>query len=985
MGIDTKSQDQAAILVTAQDQVLLWFDDQKHHIVTPQAFVNLLHKGKTPRLVFCHHLANITHLGLAKTKNSRGDSAVLYGSDVLELFAFVRPARFCLPTIAGVMQACGIDPVQTPQLTDQARGLKQAIAMLLEQFEQSLIPLDHKAKNRLYDLIKTMQAAGWAWAQDLLALFPDAFKNNNQPSDNKQQKHIFVGLDIWQDLAEWQEQPPLPAPDNQAISPEDASARLADLLNLSDPYLAGKHLEDRPGQTDYAQAITPAFQPKQHEDQANLVLAEAGTGVGKTLGYIAPASLWAERNGGAVWISTFTRNLQQQIYKECDRLFPNPAEKAKRVIVRKGRENYLCLLNYADEVSSLGLFKQDSIGMGLIARWIAHTVNGDMTGSDFPSWLGDIIDSQRLARLPDRRGECIYSLCPHYKQCFIEHAKRQAKEADIVIANHALAMTQFLNEDVDDQSVIRRFVFDEGHHLFDAADNAFALYFTGREIAEMRHWVKGPEGKGRKRGKGIMQRLEEFIITDPNEQEARAALEQLIQNASLLPLIDWRNTRPEYLRGINPVPTNANPVEALLWTIHGEVYKNKSGQMQGFALESPIHEASPDLKALILQSIDMLASIKNPAELLVKLLHKRLSTDMEGLDQHSRLRLAQIIRSMERRITDHIATWMDMLSDIIKPKDSQFVRWFGIERVNGMDYDCGIYQHWLDPSLPFSKSIITGAHGVVITSATLTQSPPALTDAALTDSGDNHLFNQWDFAQMITGSNHLSSPALQIKTLSPFDYPNQTKIILVRDIDNQEMDQIASAMQHLFMAAGGGGVGLFTAIGRLRAAHQRMINPLTQAGYNLYAQHVDPFSNHNLIDIFKSEENACLLGTDAVRDGIDVPGRSLRLLVFDKVPWPRPDLLHKARKAHFGAQLIQNAPQSKNASSIYDDKVVSQKLKQAFGRLVRRKDDKGVFVMLDKRFPSRLHGAFPEGVQIEKLGIRDAISLTCDFLGRDVL
>ena len=76
------------------------------------------------------------------------------------------------------------------------------------------------------------------------------------------------------------------------------------------------------------------------------MLAEAGTGVGKTLGYIAPASLWAEKNEGAVWISTFTRNLQHQIAGELDRLYPDPAEGSAASSLRKGRENYLCLLNY---------------------------------------------------------------------------------------------------------------------------------------------------------------------------------------------------------------------------------------------------------------------------------------------------------------------------------------------------------------------------------------------------------------------------------------------------------------------------------------------------------------------------------------------------------------------------------------------------------------------------------------------------------------
>jgi ATP-dependent DNA helicase DinG len=105
-----------------------------------------------------------------------------------------------------------------------------------------------------------------------------------------------------------------------------------------------------------------------------------------------------------------------------------------------------------------------------------------------------------------------------------------------------------------------------------------------------------------------------------------------------------------------------------------------------------------------------------------------------------------------------------------------------------------------------------------------------------------------------------------------------------------------------------------------------------------------------------------------VRTGVDVPGRSLRLIVFDRVPWPRPDILHKARKAHF-------------RGTAYDDMITRLRLKQAFGRLVRRADDHGVFVLLDPMMPSRLAGAFPEGVEIRRVGLAEAVSGTKEFFG----
>ena len=99
-------------------------------------------------------------------------------------------------------------------------------------------------------------------------------------------------------------------------------------------------------------------------------------------------------------------------------------------------------------------------------------------------------------------------------------------------------------------------------------------------------------------------------------------------------------------------------------------------------------------------------------------------------------------------------------------------------------------------------------------------------------------------------------------------------------------------------------------------------------GLPLLAQHVDPIDAGTLVDIFRDDPRASLLGTDALRDGVDVPGESLRLVVMERVPWPRPTVLHAARRMAGGG-------------SAYDDRVVRARLAQAFGRLIRRQGDRG--------------------------------------------
>jgi ATP-dependent DNA helicase DinG len=288
-----------------------------------------------------------------------------------------------------------------------------------------------------------------------------------------------------------------------------------------------------------------------------------------------------------------------------------------------------------------------------------------------------------------------------------------------------------------------------------------------------------------------------------------------------------------------------------------------------------------------------------------------------------------------------------------------FVDWLALTRRDGREVDAGLHRHWLDPMTPFALNVAAPAHGLLITSATLR-------DAGLAEEPEA----AWAAAEARTGASQLPNPAIRAAVASPFDYAARTRAFVVTDVDKTRSGQVAAAMQALFLASGGGALGLFTAIRRLRESYQRMAPGLERAGIPLYAQHVDAMDNATLVDVFRAEEDACLLGTDAMRDGVDVPGRSLRLLVFDRVPWPRPSILHRERRIH----LSGGAPKG------YDDALARHRLRQAFGRLIRRADDKGVFVLLDRSCPSRLLAGLPPGVQPRRVGLAEAVAETRAFL-----
>ena len=849
------------------------------------------------------------------------------GLDILELFAFARPARFCLPTARGLADALGL-PVPR-NLEDEAAFLIKAVRTLLDDLSDEILSLPHAQAMRLRGLAATMAQAGWPWGAMAVAAL-----GGDQDASRRD-----LGFQMWDFLPEWSDHAPEPSPGSIPVSAHEARAQLDLLL--------GPNAEQRPTQADYASAVSEAFQPREAEGEPRLVLAEAGTGTGKTLGYIAPASLWAKRNGAPVWISTYTRNLQRQLDGELDRLYPDPRDKARCVVIRKGRENYLCLLNMEERVNQRRA--ADYPGLGLLARWVSATRDGDMVGGDFPAWIADLTGRARTVGLADQRGECIYSACAHYKKCFIERAIRKARRAEIVVANHALVLVQSALGGIDDGTIPARLVFDEGHHLFDAADSAFSAQLTAQESAEVRRWILGAESdsgtnKGRSRSRGLKRRVEDLISA---EDDSGQALSEILAAAHALPALGWGQ------RLKDGAPRGA--AEEFLALVHAQVLARSGDGSAGFDLEAECHPLIDGIVPAALALDRHLAKMAGPVRRLDKALAQILDEQAAQLDSNQRARIEGIRKSLERRVRLPVEGWRRMLEHLTQGTgDDAFIDWFGIERFQGGDVDVGMHRHWLDPTEPLARAVLESAHGVVVTSATLRDG-----------TGDTEA--AWLAAERRTGAIHLSRPALRAVLPSPFDYAGRTRVLVITDVRKDDLTQVASAYRELFLAANGGGLGLFTAISRLKAVHGKIALPLDDAGIPLLAQHVDRLDTATLVDIFRAEENSCLLGTDAVRDGVDVPGRSLRLIVFDRVPWPRPDILHKTRRGVFGGKA-------------YDDMIARLRLKQAYGRLIRRAEDRGIFVLLDPMMPSRLAGAFPDGVQIERMGLAQAVDLAREFL-----
>src|SRR6185312_8369319 len=184
---------------------------------------------------------------------------------------------------------------------------------------------------------------------------------------------------------------------------------------------------------------------------------------------------------------------------------------------------------------------------------------------------------------------------------------------------------------------------------------------------------------------------------------------------------------------------------------------------------------------------------------LAQVLRKQLDDGAAELETYERTRLEAAARGLERRAKLMLPAWIGML-DTLESEDgkSEFVDWFEVVREDNRDFDVGLRRHWIDPTIPLANEVLLPAHGALITSATLRDAPNGADD--------------WQSAEVRTGAAHLPEPPKRASFGSPFRYDEQARVFIVRDVNRRDVDQLAAAYRELFLASGGGALGLFTAV-----------------------------------------------------------------------------------------------------------------------------------------------------------------------------
>jgi ATP-dependent DNA helicase DinG len=659
--------------------------------------------------------------------------------------------------------------------------------------------------------------------------------------------------------------------------------------------------EDRPSQRDMA-----AYGADVYND-GGIALLEAGTGVGKSFAYLVPALLWARENGERTIVSTNTINLQEQLVGKDLPILARAlgtGDHTPSFALLKGWHNYLCLARLEQaRAGRQSLFDDREAGeVDSLAAWAARTSDGSLADlADEPStevWDAVAAESDLCTRLK----------CPHFERCFVFQARRRAAEADVVVVNHHLLTSdlavRMASDNWQEAAVLppyRRLVLDEAHHLEDVAAT-----HLGAQVSMV--GVNRLLSRLERGGRGLLPTLE--ILLRGRDDLLSAASRDLVQQSLRDALAAARRAGDDLFAQLGrrlDRDEGAAPVLRL-----GDAFAADAIWAEGLGVA---------LDNLLVAFARLRDGVETIAD--------RLSLDDPS---ERRAQLIGELRGVVRRL-DAVATG---LTAALRPPPgvAPAVRW--IERRGKKIPNVSVAAVPLDLAPLLKENLFDRVETVILTSATLAAG------------------GEFGFLEQRLGLDLPPSRVVAREILaSPFDFRSQCLFAIPTDLPEPRDDEsghdaaVARVLLELAHASDGGMFVLFTSHGALRrtaAAVRGEIGgrwPLLVQGEGQRDQ---------LLRRFRDSGSAILLGTDSFWEGVDVPGRALRVLILAKLPFKVPtEPLTAARLERLEAKGL-------DGFSHYLVPHAALKLKQGFGRLIRSQRDVGAVVLLDRRVVTKRYG-----------------------------
>ena len=696
------------------------------------------------------------------------------------------------------------------------------------------------------------------------------------------------------------------------LQPLDPDATAA-LLGPGGPVarLMGRY-EDRPSQREMAARVARLY------SLGGIGLIEAGTGVGKSLGYLVPALRWAAANGERTVVSTNTITLQEQLVgKDLPFLAEALDDQPVRFALLKGWRNYLCLQRLDTAQASSGSLFDDggTDEITMIGAWAARTTDGSL--ADLPQApRPDVWDE--VAAEADL---CTRLKCAHFDRCFVFKARREAAQADIVVVNHHLLMADLAvrraSQNWTDAAVLptyTRLVIDEGHHLEDAASSHLASTASRRGILRLLSRLE-------RKGRGLLPALE-IRLGQSND---------LLSTASL----DLVRVR---LYGTTTAARRS--AERLFELLEAWMVRQSDAQVR---LTERFDDDMVWRDGLGGALDDMLRELDALGDGLI-LVRDRIETDDRRAEELAPLlgELRGVIRRLENA--------GDALRAALRPgmDANERVRWIEVRggqagdpagaEGNGRERQrhVGVASVPLDLAPILREDLFRRIETCVVTSATLAV-------------GDG-----FDFIARRLGLDEDDVEPVTAALDSPFDFATQSVLAIPTDVpvpaagDRAHVARTVEVAADLIEAARGGVFVLFTSHRDVREA-ARLLRELGADRHGPLLVHGED-SRDSILRRFRAHGDAVLVGTASFWEGVDVPGRALRGLVLARIPFRVPTEPITAAQC----EAIEAA--GGDAFMSYMVPHAALRLKQGFGRLIRSTADRGAVVICDPRVVRKGYG-----------------------------
>ena len=666
--------------------------------------------------------------------------------------------------------------------------------------------------------------------------------------------------------------------------------------------------------------------------EGNRLIVEAGTGVGKSLAYLVPSALHAVRNNTRAVVSTNTINLQEQLTGQDIPIVRKLLASAGivpddfRVAQLKGRANYLCLLRWSALQRSGMLDSDEARVLVRLLFWLGQTDTGDRAEMNLRRE-----DDGIWRRVSAAEGGCIAMQCAYVRDgsCFLHRARRRAEAAHLLVVNHALLLSD-LATGGNVLPEYKHLVVDEAHHLEEEATRQFG--FSAGESDQL-DWLDAVYARaGRDREAGLVSTLH---TTARASQAAISVAPQLQQFARTLAdnVTRARDAVPIFWRQIQDFGANhakgRNDYDERISLTRGIRVQPDWADIEAswFATEERLSAVLG-----ILDQIHEVLIDANPSDL-----HDRDAVIAEAadlLDDGEKLRAG--------------------LSRVIAKDERDTVCWLTMGR---RDASPALSSAPLSVAETLKAQLFDPRESVVLTSATL--------------STEDH----FDYIKGRLGF----QDGRELLLGSPFDYQSSTLILCPTDMPEPEqhgyLASLQSALIEMVRATEGRALALFTSHSSLRAAYNGIKQQLEEHEILVLGQGIDG-SPRQLFNVLKDNNRTLLLGAASFWEGVDVTGEALSLLVMARIPFAVPsDPVYQARSEQFDQPFEQFAlPQA------------ILRFKQGFGRLIRRKTDRGVMVVLDRRLRSRNYGdAFLRSLpacEVRDMPLRDLPAEVSTWLAR---